>query len=241
MSQPGLSNTRDFLGWLIGRKVVDITAGDPASVPDSDPSDEWDLVLHFDNGGTLAVPTSEDGFHYYNPDEVDAEKVKQLWLARDFEAIRKLLPPRTLWETPTNSSGPECSELLMPSKTGEMIPMRADRDMPSTVRHPLGVGVFGVGEPITLDRQTVTVRSWFRQMRAADFARDSAKATSTEGGFFWKVHPDLQGWTLFDTQRVIDRETRPHYERLEYAGFEVFGARVYYADSVEETELRWGR
>lgn len=58
-----------------------------------------------------------------------------------------------------------------------------------------------------------TVRAWFRRMRAEEFWRDAAKATSTEGGYFWKVHTDLQGWTLFDTLKVVDRETAAHYAK----------------------------
>jgi len=64
-----LSNIRDHLGWLIGRTIVEVTAGDPSALPDHDPSDEWNVVLHLDNGGTLEVPIGDDGFTYNNPDD----------------------------------------------------------------------------------------------------------------------------------------------------------------------------
>lgn len=64
-----LSNIREHLGWLIGRKVVDVTAGDPPDLPDADEEDEDFIVLHFDNGGTLDIPIGDDGFCYLNPDD----------------------------------------------------------------------------------------------------------------------------------------------------------------------------
>lgn len=66
-----LSNIRDFLGWVIGCRVVDVTAGDPPPLPDGDGADPHYLVLHLDNGGTVTVPC-ERGFAYCNPDEGDA-------------------------------------------------------------------------------------------------------------------------------------------------------------------------
>jgi hypothetical protein len=62
-----------------------------------------------------------------------------------------------------------------------------------------------------------TVRQWFRQMRAADFARDRTFATggprAFEEGAFWWTPTELRPWTLFDTQQVVERETAAHYLR----------------------------
>jgi hypothetical protein len=68
-----LSNIRDFLGWTIGCRVVDVTAGDPPDLPDADDEDAHRVLLHFDNGGTLEIPIGDGGFVYYNPDEPDEE------------------------------------------------------------------------------------------------------------------------------------------------------------------------
>lgn len=71
-----------------------------------------------------------------------------------------------------------------------------------------------------------TVRAWFRAMRAADFERDCRKWTAfspfnkTLGPWddgsgllrFTSHEPYLQ-WTLFDTRKVIDRETAAHYAK----------------------------
>lgn len=70
-NDPMLSNIRDYLGWIVGLRVVEVTAGDPAGLPDHDP--EWDfgkVVIHFDNGGTVQLFTDR-GFNYQNPDEPD--------------------------------------------------------------------------------------------------------------------------------------------------------------------------
>jgi hypothetical protein len=56
-----------------------------------------------------------------------------------------------------------------------------------------------------------TVRSWFRQMRAADFERATAVASADTGEFFLVAH-DLQPWSVLDTQRVVEHETKAHYE-----------------------------
>lgn len=56
-----------------------------------------------------------------------------------------------------------------------------------------------------------TVRAWFRQMRAADFARDVQFVSATVGPYFFSVRKELLPWTLFDTQQVVDRETAAHY------------------------------
>lgn len=70
---PELSNLRDHLGWLIGRRVTDVTGHDPTDIPDHEPEDGYFVMLHFDNGGTLAVPITDVGFAYENPDEEDNE------------------------------------------------------------------------------------------------------------------------------------------------------------------------
>jgi hypothetical protein len=74
---PELSNIRSFLGWIIGKRVIDVTAGDPPDIPDADKEDEHYIVLHFDNGGTLDVPIGEHGFSYFNPDDEDEDDNKK--------------------------------------------------------------------------------------------------------------------------------------------------------------------
>lgn len=55
-----------------------------------------------------------------------------------------------------------------------------------------------------------TVRSWFRTLRAADFARDTALTALYGGGLV--LRSELQArWTLFDTQQIVDRETARTY------------------------------
>jgi len=51
----------------------------------------------------------------------------------------------------------------------------------------------------------MTVRQWFREMRAADFARDIPPAL---GG---SLLTEWGHWTLFDTQREVDKATTGHY------------------------------
>lgn len=68
---PKLSNIRDHLGWLIGKKVVEVTDNDPPGLPDHDPEDFGIVTLHFDNGGTLELPLGADGFTYHDPDAKD--------------------------------------------------------------------------------------------------------------------------------------------------------------------------
>lgn len=69
---PDLSNLRDFIGWVIGQRVVDVTCGDPADIPDCDEEDANLVTVHFENGGTLAFYVDEDhGFTYCDPDEPD--------------------------------------------------------------------------------------------------------------------------------------------------------------------------
>jgi hypothetical protein len=66
-----------------------------------------------------------------------------------------------------------------------------------------------------IEPEPVTVRTWFRKMRAADFARDLevAVARSGVGGIDCLTGPDVQvgnaplRWTLFDVRRLVDRET----------------------------------
>lgn len=71
---PLLSNIREHLGWMIGRTIVDVTAGDPPELPDADEDDEDFVIIHLDNGGTLAVPISRDGFQYRDPDAPDEDE-----------------------------------------------------------------------------------------------------------------------------------------------------------------------
>jgi hypothetical protein len=66
-----LSNIREFLGWVIGCRVVDVTAGDPPDLPDAAEEDAHRVILHFDNGGVLEIPIGDDGFAFCNPDEDD--------------------------------------------------------------------------------------------------------------------------------------------------------------------------
>lgn len=61
---------------------------------------------------------------------------------------------------------------------------------------------------VTPRPQAVSVRSWFRKMRAADFDRDvyrTAIQFSING-----VRQEMP-WTLFDTQKVVERETKHVY------------------------------
>ena len=65
----------------------------------------------------------------------------------------------------------------------------------------------------------LTVRQWFRTMRAVDFARAIDQRT-------YSVHNLLlarpRPWTIFDTQAVVDRETKGHYSG--YAAEDVYDA-----------------
>lgn len=83
-----------------------------------------------------------------------------------------------------------------------------------------------------------TVRQWFRQMRAADFERDlySALARDGVGGvdLYMLTNPERAAWTLFDTQKVVDRETAAHYLGLD-AGFTLFGFPVVFVDEIERS------
>jgi len=71
MTMPRLSNIREFLGWTVGRTIVEVTAGDPTEIPDGEGIDAHFIVLHFDNGGTLEISVGEDGFSYFNPEGKD--------------------------------------------------------------------------------------------------------------------------------------------------------------------------
>lgn len=57
-----------------------------------------------------------------------------------------------------------------------------------------------------------SVRQWFREMRAEDFKRDVAKASSDAYGALWWVPSDLRPWSLFDTMQVVERETERFYD-----------------------------
>jgi hypothetical protein len=87
---------------------------------------------------------------------------------------------------------------------------------------------------------SLTVRSWFRQMRAADFERDVRQWTARS----LTMKPDCAGpwddgrelqrfhrvgasvpWTLFDTQAVVERETKAtHLSPAETLGSRFFTA-----------------
>ncbi len=66
---------------------------------------------------------------------------------------------------------------------------------------------------------SLTVRSWFRKMRAADFERNYLKALALNGvGGVDVVQASFENgcwfaneWTLFDTQAVVERATRRTY------------------------------
>jgi hypothetical protein len=89
---PLLSNIRDYLGWVINRRVVDVTAGDPPSLPDSHGDGDGNfVVLHFDNGGTLNVPI-DSGFHYDNPVSSAADRGELC--AECMSGKRHLDPPK---------------------------------------------------------------------------------------------------------------------------------------------------
>src|SRR4029077_1085586 len=64
----------------------------------------------------------------------------------------------------------------------------------------------------------MTVRECFRQLRAADFARDLKRAVAHRGvkgvdiisdGLEWR-------WTLFDTQRIVDQIHAQHDPDVEW-------------------------
>lgn len=71
-----LSNVREMLGWMIGRRIVDVTAGDPPDIPDADEEDADVLVIHLDNGGTLEVEIG-DGFAFFDPNRDDSEPAEE--------------------------------------------------------------------------------------------------------------------------------------------------------------------
>jgi hypothetical protein len=60
-----------------------------------------------------------------------------------------------------------------------------------------------------------TVRSWFRKMRAADWQRDTELEWLWSGGFTLQSDVD-EHWTLFDTLKVVDRETAATYRVPEF-------------------------
>jgi hypothetical protein len=70
---PELSNIREVVGWVIGRRVVDVTCGDPPEIPDSDDDDADEITLHLDNGGTVTFHVDERGFSFCDPDRPDAD------------------------------------------------------------------------------------------------------------------------------------------------------------------------
>jgi hypothetical protein len=65
-----LSNIREFLGWVIGQRVVEVTSDDPPGIPDRDDASGDDVTLHFDNGGTVTF-YADRGFRFCDPDAPD--------------------------------------------------------------------------------------------------------------------------------------------------------------------------
>lgn len=81
---PELSNIRQLIGWIVGCKVVDVTAGDPSDFPDFDFEDSGHIVLMFDNGGTLTFDVSEQGFwHSGDPAKETAKRIARLKRQRE--------------------------------------------------------------------------------------------------------------------------------------------------------------
>lgn len=56
----------------------------------------------------------------------------------------------------------------------------------------------------------LSVRAWFREMRAADFAREIAYARLRACG---RLESRADRWTLFDTLKVVERETAAFHLR----------------------------
>jgi hypothetical protein len=224
-----LSNVRDYLGWIIGRKVVDVTADEPNGIPDRDPEDgdTGFIMLHFDNHGTLAVPLTEAGLSYENPWALMADRGElqphdsTMPEATDRKAVdgdRSLLPEAV----DVVPSGTNTCRAVMPGYTFTC-------DLPRGHEGLHQAWSCGVGDSQLLrtwrqDSTAISVRSWFRQMRAADFERDQRKwqawsTTTVErlrepfpDTFKW-FRSDPDEWTLFDTQQVVERETRHVYDR----------------------------
>lgn len=79
-----------------------------------------------------------------------------------------------------------------------------------------GCGCQGAGDQspdcdVACTRTVTTVRSWFRQMRAAEFEKDVATVSRESNGTFFIIRPELLRWTLFDTQAVVNWETAATY------------------------------
>jgi hypothetical protein len=70
---PQLSNVRELFGFAIGQRIVDITAGDPPQLPDADPEDANDLVIHLEGGGTLTF-CADCGATIHDPDSEDDDE-----------------------------------------------------------------------------------------------------------------------------------------------------------------------
>jgi hypothetical protein len=213
-----LSNVRDYLGWIIGRKVVDVTADDPNAIPDRDPEDgdTGFIMLHFDNHGTLAVPLTEAGLSYENPWALMADRGElqphdsTMPEATDRKAVDADRP--TLSAVDVLPSGTNTCRAVMPGYTFTC-------DLPRGHEGLHQAWSCGVGDSQLLrtwrqDSTAISVRSWFRQMRAADFERQLELTVVNDRNEVWVINRRGWSWTLFDTQQVVDRVTRPRVELL---------------------------
>ena len=63
-SEETFANIRDFLGFLLGQQLVDITQHDREEWVESR---EAYVCLHFANGGTITIPITKEGFDYFDP------------------------------------------------------------------------------------------------------------------------------------------------------------------------------
>lgn len=241
MTDQVLSNIRDFLGWIIGRRVVDVTAGDPPGLPDSagDGDDNF-VVLHFDNGGTLDVPLGETGFRYDNPVSAAADRgelcpdcmggavARAASLARAYRQFADQ-PHPSLHARITGISGPG-EEDAGPRDTRQFFQIRrailSDCKIDDATIAMIEDVPIGPQNPHYVKSHTSapgTVRHWFRTMRAADFARSMGSPVSVGSytvilrGQTVHIGGD-EPWTLFDTQKIVDRETAAHYARPTSAG-----------------------
>jgi hypothetical protein len=141
------------------------------------------------------------------------------------------------WWKPASGSGPS-HEGRKPDVTLKGIPIVVDPTVrPGTMRlERRGYAHFNTFSDIAIaqlqrelgpppmPKEPGTTRRWFRAMRAADVeqARRQLKARHFTGAYGFEPiirwrSMRVDGWTLFDTQNVIDRTTAPHYRRRRYA------------------------